>query len=142
MGMAGRGKAARNAGSTGRQETIKPFPRIRSTGHDIEGWELNEVQIPGIKIGRYEPFLDSLALLSLYSVITLIAHLLIEKGASRVRSTAWYAKSDPTFSDAIALVRRHLWDHLPFSTSQQETDMMKIPRALFARLMDVMSYAA
>jgi hypothetical protein len=82
------------------------------------------------------------ALLSLYSVITLIAHLLIEKGASRVRSTAWYAKSDPTFSDAIALVRRHLWDHLPFSTSQQETDMMKIPRALFARLMDVMSYAA
>jgi DDE superfamily endonuclease len=82
------------------------------------------------------------ALLSLYSIITLTAHLLIEKGASRVRCTAWYTKSHPTFSDAIALVRRHLWDHIHFSTSQQETDMVKIPRALFEHLMDVMSYAA
>lgn len=62
--MVGLGKAARNAVSTGRQETIKPFPRIRSTGHDIAWWELNEVQIPGIKIGRYQPFLDSLSGLS------------------------------------------------------------------------------
>jgi hypothetical protein len=82
------------------------------------------------------------ALLSLYSVITLTAHLLIEKGTSHVRSTAWYTKTHPTFSDAIALVRRHLWDHLHFSTSQQEADMIKIPRALFERFMDVMSYAA
>ena len=69
------------------------------------------------------------------------AHLLIEKGANQVRSTAWSAKSSPTFSDAIAWVRRHLWDHMHFSTSQQETDMIKIPRALFERFMDVMSYA-
>ena len=82
------------------------------------------------------------ALLSLYSIITLTAHLLIEKGVRRVRRTAWYAKSYPTFSDAIAMVRRHLWDHLHFSTSQQERDMIKVPRALFERLMDVMSYAA
>jgi hypothetical protein len=82
------------------------------------------------------------ALLSLYSVITLTAHLLIEKGASRVRSTAWYTKTHPTFSDAIALVRRHLWDHIHFSTSQQEADMIKIPRVLFERFMDAMSYAA
>ena len=82
------------------------------------------------------------ALLSLFSIITLTAHLLIEKGASAVRSTAWYAKTQPTFSDAIALVRRHLWDHIHFSTSQQETDIVKIPRALFERLMDVISYAA
>jgi hypothetical protein len=82
------------------------------------------------------------ALLSLYSIITLTAHLLIEKGASRVRSTAWYVKIHPTFSDAIALVRRHLWDHLHFSTSQREADMIKIPRTLFERFMDVISYAA
>ena len=82
------------------------------------------------------------ALLSLYSIITLTAHLLIEKGVRRVRRTAWYAKSYPTFSDAIAMVRRHLWDHLHFFTSQQERDMIKVPRALFERLMDVMSYAA
>jgi len=82
------------------------------------------------------------ALLSLYSIITLTAHLLMEKGASCVRSTAWYTKSDPTFSDAIALVRRHLWDHIHFSTSPQETDMIQIPRVFFERFMDAMTYAA
>jgi len=82
------------------------------------------------------------ALLSLYSIITLTAHLLIQKGATCVRTTAWYVKSYPTFSDAIALVRRHVWDHIHFSTSQQETDMMKIPRALFERFIDVVCYAA
>ena len=82
------------------------------------------------------------ALLSLYSIITLTAHLLIEKGSSCVRSTAWYSKSDPTFSDAIALVRRHLWDHIHFSTSPQETDMIQIPRVFFERFMDAMTYAA
>lgn len=81
------------------------------------------------------------ALLSLFSIVTLTAHWLIQKGASGVRSTAWYTKSHPTFSDAIALVRRHLWDHLHFSTSQQETDMVKIPRDMFERFMDAMSYA-
>ena len=82
------------------------------------------------------------ALLSLFSIITIIAHFLIEKGASSVRSTAWYTKAHPTFSDAIALVRRHLWDHMHFSTSQQEVDMIQIPQALFERFMDAMSYAA
>ena len=48
------------------------------------------------------------ALLSLYSLITLTAHLLIEKGPTCVRSTAWYGKTRPTFSDAIAWVRRLL----------------------------------
>lgn len=60
------------------------------------------------------------ALLSLFSIVTLTAHLLIEKGARRVRSTAWYAKRHPTFSDAIAWVRQHLWEHMHFSTSQQQ----------------------
>lgn len=82
------------------------------------------------------------ALLSLYSIITLNAHLLIEKGMTSVRSTAWYRKTRPTFADAIALVRRQLWEHLHFSTSQQETDMIKIPRALFERFIDAVCYAA
>jgi hypothetical protein len=44
------------------------------------------------------------ALLSLFSIITLTAHLLIEQGARSVRRTAWYAKILPTFSDAMAWV--------------------------------------
>jgi hypothetical protein len=82
------------------------------------------------------------ALLSLYSIITLTTQLLIEKGAVCVRSTAWYRQTRPTFADAMALVRRQLWDHLHFSMSQQETDMIKIPRALFERLIDAVCYAA
>ena len=58
-----------------------------------------------------------------------------------MRSTAWYRKTHPTFSDAMALVRRHVWDQLHFSMSQQETDMIKIPRALFERLIDAVCYA-
>ena len=60
MGMADLGKAARNAGITGRREIIKPSRKIRSTGHDIERRTINEAQIPGIKMGRDKPFLDSL----------------------------------------------------------------------------------
>ncbi len=82
------------------------------------------------------------ALLSLYSIITLTAHLLIEKGTTCVRRTAWYGKARPTFSDAIALVRRQLWDHIHFSTSEQETDIIKIPRALLERFTEALCYAA
>lgn len=82
------------------------------------------------------------ALLSLYSIITLTAQLLMEKGVTCVRRTAWYRKTRPTFADAIALVRRQLWDHIHFSTSPQESDMIKMPRALFERFIDAVCYAA
>jgi hypothetical protein len=81
------------------------------------------------------------ALLSLYAIITLTTHLLIEKGVTCVRSTAWYRKTHPTFSDAIALVRRQLWEHIHFSMSLQETDTIKMPRALFERFIDAVCYA-
>jgi len=82
------------------------------------------------------------ALLGLYSIVTLTAHLLIEKGIITVRRTAWYRKTRPTFSDALALVRRQLWDHLHFSMSHQETDMINMPRALFERFIDAVCYPA
>jgi hypothetical protein len=82
------------------------------------------------------------ALLGLYSIVTLTAHLLIEKGTTCVRSTAWYRKTRPTFADALALVRRQLWDHLHFSMSHQETDMINSPRALFERFIDAVCYPA
>jgi hypothetical protein len=82
------------------------------------------------------------ALLSLYSIITLTAQQLIEKGATCMRSTAWYRKPRPTFSDVMALVRRQLWDHIHFSTSPQETDMIQIPHVLFERFLDAVCYAA
>jgi hypothetical protein len=82
------------------------------------------------------------ALLSLYAVSTLQAHLLIETGETWVRSTAWYGKTRPTFSDAIAWVRQYLWEHLHFSMAQQGTDTIQIPRALLERFMEALCYAA
>ena len=48
--MVARGKAARNAVSSGHREITKPMRKTRSIGQDIEGWDVNEVQIPGTKI--------------------------------------------------------------------------------------------
>lgn len=42
----------------------------------------------------------------------------------------------PTFADAMALVRRQLWEHLHFSLSRQETDLIQILHKLFERFID------
>jgi hypothetical protein len=49
------------------------------------------------------------ALLGLFSLVTLFAHQHMTKGADSARQTAWYRKPHPTFSDALAQVRRQLW---------------------------------
>ena len=48
-------------------------------------------------------------LMGLFSWTTLAAQLLRQQRPSAHRTAAWYAKPSPTFVDAIALVRRHLW---------------------------------
>ena len=82
------------------------------------------------------------ALLSLYALITLTTQRLIEQGVPCGCSTAGYRKTRPTFADAMALVRRQLWAHLHFSTSQQATEMIKMPRVLFERFIEAVCYAA
>ena len=49
------------------------------------------------------------ALLGLFSWTTLAAHALQKRHPMTQRRAAWYDKPSPTFVDAIALVRRHLW---------------------------------
>ncbi|MGA9773977.1 MAG: hypothetical protein WBV94_33410 [Blastocatellia bacterium] len=82
------------------------------------------------------------ALLGLYSLVTLTAQGLIKGERKEVGSAAWYAKTQPTFCDAIALVRRRLWRHSYFSTSDQDSEVIKIPLSLFERLTDAVCYAA
>ena len=48
--MVALGKAVRNAVISGRREITKPMRKTPSIGQDIEGWKVNEVQIPGTKI--------------------------------------------------------------------------------------------
>ena len=48
-------------------------------------------------------------LLGLFSWMTLAPHVLGDRRLATTRSMASYTKADPTFVNAIALVRRHLW---------------------------------
>jgi hypothetical protein len=59
------------------------------------------------------------ALLGLFSLITLLAHQLSD-GKPPAQKAAWYVKPNPTFSDAIALVRFHLWISIEFMNSSTE----------------------
>lgn len=51
-------------------------------------------------------------LLGLFSGVTLLASRLARRNKIPVLKTAWYSKTHPTFSDAIATVRRHYWQHV------------------------------
>jgi hypothetical protein len=83
-------------------------------------------------------------LLALFSMVTLFAHQYMSKNANAaVRGAAWYEKQRPTFSDALALVRKELWAReATFCGSPVETDTVKVPRALMERLTDAVCYAA
>jgi DDE superfamily endonuclease len=82
------------------------------------------------------------ALFGLYSLVTLMAQILRRSEARVVRTTAWPVKARPTFSDAIALVRRELWSHCRFSMSGVNPEVIEIPRSVFERLTDAVCYAA
>lgn len=82
-------------------------------------------------------------LFGLFSWITLAAHLLQLNQSMPICSAAWYAKPLPTFSDAIALVRRALWPaSATFGISDSEPDLQKVTMSLFNRFIDTLSYAA
>jgi hypothetical protein len=80
-------------------------------------------------------------LFGLYSIVTLLAQHLFSTGQVYMRRAAWYAKPQAAFSGTIASVRRWLWSHEYFSTSLNETDMIKIPRPLVDRFIDSLCYA-
>lgn len=82
------------------------------------------------------------AVLALYSLVTVMARALLSTESMPVRRAAWYRKEQATFSDTIALVRRCLWESARFSMSDEEADMVKVPRALVERLTEAMCYTA
>lgn len=82
------------------------------------------------------------ALLGLFSFVTLVAHDHWTCGTPRVRGAAWYHKQEPTFSDAIAVVRRSLWAHQVFQTASPDANLQILPRALVDHLCELLCYAA
>jgi hypothetical protein len=79
-------------------------------------------------------------LLGLFSLVTLLAHTHARRGRLPVRQAAWYAKSRPTFSDALALVRQELWQQLYFQPSHFQGDVRKIPAKALECLRNAVCY--
>jgi hypothetical protein len=83
------------------------------------------------------------ALLGLFSIVTLYAHQRMVQGSGALRQeAAWYRKLHPTFSDALALVRRELWAEGTFCRSAREAETVKVPRVFVERLTETLCYAA
>ena len=74
-------------------------------------------------------------LLGLYSLVVLLGHALHPDGQIPLEQAAWYPKTQATFSDVLATVRRHLWGGLTFQTSASDPDVCLVPRADLARLL-------
>ena len=82
------------------------------------------------------------ALLGLFSIITLFAHEISKSGKLKIRAAAWYPKAIPTFSDAIAAVRREIWTHQISFTSRPCRDRLEIPQHIWHRMQNALAYAA
>lgn len=82
------------------------------------------------------------ALLGLFSLVTVFAHELLQGDELLARQAAWYQKRLPTFSDSLALVRQQLWPVSISWMSGTKDDVVIIPKAIFARLIDTLAYAA
>jgi hypothetical protein len=98
--------------------------RVEVTFHEVRthlGVETQR-QWSHLSIARTTP-----ALLGLFSLVTLLAHTHARRNKLPVRQAAWYTKPLPTFSDALAIVRQELWQHLYFQPSHFRGDVLNIP---------------
>lgn len=81
-------------------------------------------------------------LFGLFSLITLMANELKKADKLKVRSAVWYEKEVATFSDAIGCVRQQIWEEQSFQTSENEYEVIKIPRSFLETLTDTLCFAA
>jgi hypothetical protein len=75
------------------------------------------------------------ALLALFSLVTLWASQLAVERGPVLECVRWYPKPLPTFSDALALVRRELWTTQISATSPSTGTSLNASAALISRLL-------
>jgi len=101
------------------------FPRrwqVEVTFHEVRthlGVETQR-QWADLSILRITP-----ALLSLFSIVTLLANVHARKDQLPIQQTAWYVKKLPTFSDALSTVKQNLYSYLYFQTSPVRREVRK-----------------
>ena len=78
------------------------------------------------------------------ALLSLIALIVNQQPAwqTAVRQAAWYQKTLPTFSDALAQVRHCLWRQMALCMSPDQTNSRKPPADLFAHFGELLAYAA
>jgi hypothetical protein len=81
-------------------------------------------------------------LLGLFSITALWVDSLQKTHPLEATQAAWYHKKLPTFSDALAAVRKEIWNQRNFCTSEKTEDMIQIPRRLLNELPSILCRAA
>ena len=112
--------------------------RVEVTFHEVRthlGVETQR-QWSDLAIARTTP-----TLLGLFSLVTLLAHTHARHAKLPVRQAAWYTKPLPTFSDALAVVRQNLWQHMYFQPSHFQGNVRKIPAKALKCLRNAVCYA-
>ena len=109
------------------EQIVQWFPRrwqVEVTFHEVRthlGVETQR-QWSDLSILRITP-----ALLSLFSLITLLAHVHAQNDNLPVQRTALYVKRLPTFSDALSVVRQTLVSEIYFRTSLMHGEVQNLP---------------
>jgi Transposase DDE domain len=107
------------------EQIVQWFPRrwqVEVTFHETRthlGVETQR-QWADLSILRITP-----ALLSLFSLVTLLANVHARQDNLPIQQTAWYTKKLPTFSDALSTVKQNLYSYLYFQTSPIRPDVQK-----------------
>jgi hypothetical protein len=81
-------------------------------------------------------------LFGMFSLVTMMGQELAKTEKLKIRKTAWYEKEVATFSDVIGCVRQQIWEAQSFQTSENEWEMIKIPRSFLNTLTDTLCFAA
>ena len=111
--------------------------QVEVTYHEIrEHWGVEtQRQWSDLAILRTTPIL-----LGLFSLVTLLAHQHARRRKLPMRQAAWYHKTQPTFSDALALVRRQIWQQECFRMTAVHSDSPKLSAKLQNRLLSALCY--
>ena len=75
--------------------------------------------------------------MALFSLVCLFAIEMLKKQTLPILSTAWYnKKSQATFSDILAFIRRRIWAENYFNDSMFDGEYMKIKPDRWESLLD------
>lgn len=88
-----------------------------------------------LAVGRTTP-----VLLGLFSLVTVLAQQHVRQGKLPIRQAAWYVKPRPTFVDALAVVRQHLWLHLCFPISTADSHSTEFSAVARNSLIPVLAF--